>query len=426
MRRLPATVANRRPTAPPSGLPRSGQALAAGAAQLGQAAGSFVLQLVAAHALGASGLGVVSLCLGVMILATALTSGVVGDSLTVLDRHDPRVRAGLQVWGLLLPTAGAAAASAALTAEDVLSPREGAAFLAATLAFQWEEVVRRVLMARMRFWTLLAVDAVGLASTVVALGIAAALAVLDLQAFFVAVACGQVVAAACGVLLLPTQERRLVPLRGAAVAEVLAFGGWRGAQVAVTPLSLTATRLVVVAAAGSAALGEVEAARILGAPALLLVQGLGSTLLAAFARDRLLPLAVLRELAGAAAMRLALTALLVGTLLTVLGGVAGPAVVGPLVDVDPWTVLGWAVFAAAVGSMQPFAVLAVTRGGQRAVFALRCLDAATGVGLLALLLGVPVVEPSATPYVLAAGPVLGGLLIRRLLLRDHPTGKGIR
>ena len=38
-------------------------AVAAALAQLAQAAGSFALQVVAAHALGARGLGVVSLCL---------------------------------------------------------------------------------------------------------------------------------------------------------------------------------------------------------------------------------------------------------------------------------------------------------------------------------------------------------------------------
>lgn len=58
-------------------------------AQVWQAAGSFALQVIAAHLLGAPGLALVSLCLGVIVLATAVSSGVVGDSLTVLDRRDP-------------------------------------------------------------------------------------------------------------------------------------------------------------------------------------------------------------------------------------------------------------------------------------------------------------------------------------------------
>lgn len=76
-------------------------------AQVWQAAGSFALQVIAAHLLGAPGLALVSLCLGVIVLATAVSSGVVGDSLTVLDRRDPGIRGGLIAWILLLALVGA-------------------------------------------------------------------------------------------------------------------------------------------------------------------------------------------------------------------------------------------------------------------------------------------------------------------------------
>ncbi|HZB68080.1 MAG TPA: hypothetical protein VE503_11740 [Ornithinibacter sp.] len=421
--RRPATSVRDRAAAPPVGQPVWRRpAVGAGVAQLAQAAGSFGLQLVAAHALGASGLGVVSLCLGVMILTTAVTSGVVGDSLTVLDRHDRRIRAGLQVWGVVLSVVGATVSAVALAAGGVLSVAEATALFLATLAFQWEEVLRRVFMARMRFWTLLLVDGTAVTTTIGVLGAAAALGALDLRLFFLAVAGGQAAGVACALLLLPREERRVAGLRGAAMREVLSFGGWRGAQVAVTPLGLTVTRLLVLSVGGSAALGEVEAARIFGAPSLLLVQGLGSYLLAAFARDRAMPLGDLRRAAARAATRLSVTALVLGVLLATSAALVGHVVVGPRVDVHPWTVLGWAVFAAAVGTMQPFAAAAVTRGRQREVLALRCLDALIGVGLLAVLLVVFAAPPSVTPYVLAAGPLAGGLLIRRLLLvGDHPT-----
>ena len=49
----------------PAVASRRQPAVAAALAQSGQAAGSFALQVVAAHALGRPGLGVVSLCLGV-------------------------------------------------------------------------------------------------------------------------------------------------------------------------------------------------------------------------------------------------------------------------------------------------------------------------------------------------------------------------
>ena len=71
-------------------------------AQVWQAAGSFGLQLLAAWLLGASGLGLLSLCLSIIILATAVTSGMVGDSLVILDRRNRAIRAGLQFWALVL------------------------------------------------------------------------------------------------------------------------------------------------------------------------------------------------------------------------------------------------------------------------------------------------------------------------------------
>lgn len=52
-------------------------------AQVWQALGSFALQVLAARLLGVDGLAVVSLCYGTIILATAVGSGIVGDSLTV-------------------------------------------------------------------------------------------------------------------------------------------------------------------------------------------------------------------------------------------------------------------------------------------------------------------------------------------------------
>ncbi|NHB84230.1 hypothetical protein G7085_05215 [Tessaracoccus sp. HDW20] len=62
-----------------------------------QAVGNFGLQIIAAWTLGAAGLGLISLSLGVIILATALASGMVGDSLVILRREDPRVRGPCRV-----------------------------------------------------------------------------------------------------------------------------------------------------------------------------------------------------------------------------------------------------------------------------------------------------------------------------------------
>ena len=407
-----------------SGRLRRLPALAAALAQLAQAAGSFALQVVAAHALGASGLGTISLCLGTTILTTAVTSGLVGDSLTVLDRHEPRVRAALQAWLVVVTLAGSVGAALVLNVTGVLGGGEAVLFAVATAAFQVEEVLRRVLMAVQRFWTLLVVDGVAVATTLLSL-----LLVDEIQvgSFLLSVAVGQAAGILVAIAVLPATERRLVPLRGAALREVIAFGGWRGAQVALTPTGLTISRFVLLGAAGSVALGEVEAGRILGAPALLVVQGLGSYLLSTYARDRALPLETLKARARRASLAMAGTAVALGVVVTALTPLLAPLAVGRSIDVHLVTVAGWALFAAATATMQPFASLAVTRGNQRAVFGLRSLDVVVGTGLLALALGPIGLAAPLTPLVLAVGPVLSGVLVRTVVLRtpgaDHAEGQ---
>jgi O-antigen/teichoic acid export membrane protein len=392
-------------------------AVAAALAQLAQAAGSFVLQVVAAHALGARGLGVVSLCLGVIILVTAVTSGLVGDSLTVLDRHEPSVRAALQGLTLVMVAAGSTVAALALNLTGILDGPQAVAFAVATAVFQLEEVLRRVLMASLRFWTLLVVDGAAVVSTLVALAVLAATGEIEVGSFLVAIAIGQSVGIVVAALVLPVSERRLVRFVRPAYRQVLSFGGWRGAQVALTPLGLTASRLVVLSATGAIALGEVEAARVLGAPALLVVQGLGAYLLSTYARDRGLTLAVLRRRARRASVAMAGTAVLVGAGVALVAQLIAPVVIGREIHVDVVTVIGWAVFAAATATMQPFTSLAVARGHQRAVLFVRCLDVAVGVGLLAVALGLLSTSVALTPFILALGPVLGGVLVRVVVLR---------
>jgi O-antigen/teichoic acid export membrane protein len=173
----------------------------------------------------------------------------------------------------------------------------------------------------------------------------------------------------------------------------------------------------VLGAAGAVALGEVEAARVLGAPALLVVQGLGSHLLSTYARDRTVPLIDLRRRARRASIRMGAAAALIGAFLAALVPLLAPVAIGREIDVDVVTVIGWAVFAVAMATMQPFTSLAVARGRQRAVLVVHCLDVAVGVGALALALVVFSTPVALTPYILALGPVLGGVVVRALVLK---------
>jgi O-antigen/teichoic acid export membrane protein len=384
-------------------------------AQVWQAAASFGLQVAAAHLLGARGLGELALCLGVIILTTAVTSGFVGDALTVLDRHDRAVRAGLQWWAAALAVVGPAAAALALWSFGVLEAGEAAWFLAAAALFQVEEVARRLLMATLRFWRLVIVDSVALAVAMAALVAVSLAGPVTLGTFFLAIAVGQLAGLVVAVALAPAHERRLVPMRGARIKGVASFGGWRGAQVSVNPAVFTAMRVLVVAAAGSAALGQVEAARIYVAPAILAIQGIGSYLLATYARDRALPLRPLVARAARSSMALAGAALVLGVILWLGVPYVGPWVTGGNFELPAVAVLGWAVYAASTATLQPFVSLAAARGRQRAALVVRLIDATVSLAALGglLLLGLPF---EATPFVLAIGPLTGGLITRSFVL----------
>ncbi len=107
--------------------------LAAVVAQVWQAVGSFGLQLSAAWILGAAGLGLVSLCLGIIVLTTAVVSGMVGDTLVIRDRHDRGLRAGLQFWTLVLGIGSALIASTVMAVTGLLTVPQAVVFGAALL-----------------------------------------------------------------------------------------------------------------------------------------------------------------------------------------------------------------------------------------------------------------------------------------------------
>lgn len=390
-------------------------ALAAVVAQVWQAAGSFGLQLLAARLLGGPGLGAVSLCLGLIILATAVTSGLVGDSLTVLDRTRASIRGALIGWGLALAGVSGILVAAGLVATGFLDTSPGLAVGLATVLFVLEELVRRILTASMHFWRLVLLDTSALAVSLTLLAILASRSSLSVGSFFAALAAGQAAGIAVGLCLAPREERAWRSVRGAAFAEVVAFGGWRALQVAVNPSALTAMRMLVVTAAGTVALGALEAARIFVAPAMLVVQGLGSYLFASYARDRRLPLEALCRRASRAALWLSVGSLALGGLAAVLAPALGHLVTGSSIPLATPSVLGWAAYAAATASVQPFASLAAARGRQRAVLGIRMIDTTLGILLLGVGLAMGWLPTSLSPLALASSLAVAGLLLRRLL-----------
>jgi O-antigen/teichoic acid export membrane protein len=397
-------------------------ALGAITAQGVQAGISFVLQILVARWLGVEQLGRFAILYGLIIIATAVVTGFVGDSLVVLDRGDARIRSALQGSTLALTGIAAAVAGTVTFALGLVSGLEAIAFALAMAAFVVEEVLRRLLMASFSFFRVAAIDLAGFA---VALGIVLSVeftAGASLATFLFAIAVGQLGAIGVAVALLPREERRLAPLRRGGYRDVAGYGTWRGFQQLLRPTLLTAVRLSVGAAAGLAAVGLLEAARVYVAPAMLIIGGLTSYLFVGYARERHAQLSARVRRADRAV--LALMALTVG-----LGAVALALLpwAGELLfraPLDALAVLGWLVYAASVAAVTPYGALAAVIGRQSAVFLIRAGDTTlSAVAVIAALwLGA---EPRVAPLVLAVGSLLGGVAIRIFVLgRAHPKANG--
>lgn len=390
------------------------------AAQFSQAAGSFVIQIMAARTLGLAEFGVFALLIGAIVVATGIMTGFVGDSLTVLDRTRPAIRSALLVWCLGL-------ALLACVVGTVVAERSGvggwaaAALFGATLA-AWvtEDTARRLLMARMRFWSVVLLD---LAHAGVAIGflsfVLAREGRLTLVDFLAALLVGQLVAIVVGLVLVRGSVLRgVLRLPRPDLLAVARFGVWRGVQQGVRPSTLTLARVLVAVVVGSAAVGQLEAARVYMAPALLLVQGTGSFLLASYAAGKRGPIAGALRRADLATALLLGASLAMGAVATALTGVLGPLVSGNAYDIDPVAVAGWAVFAAAVAATMPYASLAAVRGRQSVVVGLRLCDAALSVGAAACVLRWTDWGPSAVPFAIAAGAFVGAGLQRAAVARS--------
>ncbi|GAB3357144.1 MATE family efflux transporter [Modestobacter lapidis] len=400
-----------------TGLARVLRRPAAGAlaGQATSALAGLVLQVAAARELGAAGLAAFSLVYGAIVLATAVCSGLVGDSLTVLDRTDPGIRAGLHV-GTAVVSGAAGLVGCLLAVVTGLVPAWAGLLLGlATAAFIVEDTLRRLLMAAGRFWSLPAVDVTSMALALAVLVWLATTGNLSLTSFVVALLAGQTGAALVAWVLLPATERPHGPWRRPSIAVVVSFGAWRAASQAVRPALLTVLRVLVVGLAGAAAYGPLEAARVYTAPTLVLVAGLGSFLLPHFVSLRSRgPAAGLRT-ADRAAAGLALAVGAIG-----LAGVAALPWLGPLLTgggygVPVAAVAGWALYAVAGAVLLPYSGLAAVHGVQRRVLALRGLEFAA-LGLAALLVALADGAVVWVPLVLALGPVLAALAVRQTVV----------
>lgn len=393
-------------------------------AQGTQAVAGLALQVAAVRELGAAGLAAFSLAYGAIVLATAVCSGLVGDSLTVLDRHAPGIRAGLHVSAVLVSGAAAVVGGALALLTAVVPLWAGSLLGLATAAFIVEDTLRRLLMASGRFWSLPVVDVTSLGAALAVLVTAGLSGRLTLATFVVALLVGQSGAALVAWLLLPPGERPRGPWRRPDLRAVASFGAYRAAAQTIRPALLTLLRLVVVTVAGAAAYGPLEAARVYTAPTLVLVAGMGSFLLPHFVALRSRGAAAGLRSADRAAIGLAVAVTTIGVVAVLALPWLGPLLTGGGYAVPGTAVAGWTAYAVAGAVLLPYAALASVHGEQRRVLVLRALEFAAPAVVLPLVLladGGPVWAPLA----LALGPLLAAVAVRRTVVvpfvRDAPV-----
>jgi hypothetical protein len=397
-------------SAPRRGMtPRSGTGSVV--AQATQAAGSLVIQVLAARNLGAAGLGQFGLLYGTLVLAAGITSGFVGDSMTVLDRHELSVRAALQNWLALISALCAAACFLVPWATGFVHYRAALVFGAATFVFLIEDAVRRLLMATLMFWRIAAVDTTSLLAMVAFLVVVPR---ITLEWLFLAVMVGQLSAVVVGICLLPAQERWVARPCPAQYRAVATYGLWRSIQYAVQPSLLALMRVSVIAILGLAAAGELEAARIYAAPAMLAVYGLGWFLFAKYAIAKAQPMNTAVRSADWEALILILIVVVFGICAVVALPLMGPLVAGH--GISALTVVGWLVYTLSVAAVTPYAALAAVRGMQAAVLVVRVADSTLSL-VLAAALAYGVKSSEWVPFGLAVGLFAGALTLRQYVLR---------
>ncbi|SFR84141.1 Membrane protein involved in the export of O-antigen and teichoic acid [Agromyces sp. CF514] len=378
-----------------------------------QALASFTIQVLVARTLGLDGLGAFAVVYGTMQIVSAVTGGFVGDAYAVLDRHTPRVRSALEQFGVLIPFLLGATTAGAFALTGLVDGPETIALALATFLFAVEEVVRRMLMASLKFWRVVTVDASAFAVSIAVVVGVWLWSTPSLVGFIAAVAAGQLVGAAVGLALLPASERGLVGIMRGGHGVVFRYGFWRAAQQVLRPAMLTVIRVVVVMTASLAAVGMIEAARTYVAPATLMVSGLGSFLFVHFAHDREASLAGKLRSADRAVLALVGLVVVVGGVMLALAPWLGPLLFGAPLDLI--AVAGWIAFSTAIAAVAPYGSLASVAGAQGRLFAVRAADTLLAV-VLAVGLLVAGGEPAYVPAVIAIAPVLGGLVVRRFLL----------
>ena len=379
--------------------------------QITVAGTSLLIALIVLRELGATGLGTFSLLFGVLITVNSIQTGWIGDSLTVLDRFEPGIRQALfrsqaisavgifvVTWSIGLLVDGVDASTAML-------------FGAASVAWALEETLRRILIARQEFWSLVANDsafAVGAFGLLVAATIAGA--DLTLDTFIISLLAGSIVAIGLALVQLPRIELLRGPTATPRIRELTSFAGWRAVQVGLRPGSQAVVRAIVATTVSLEAVGQLEAARLLIAPALTVANGAGMFFLPTYA-DQLRRRMKLTPSVGRAMVLVAAICAAYGLLAMALREQLADLLTSGESIVTALAVGSWMLFSIAFAIGLPPGAANVAAGQSRRTFLIRLLDAGIGVTIAGALAALGWVD--AVPIGLAIGAFVGaGLLVR--------------
>ena len=395
--------------------------LGAIASQMIVAGTSLLIALLVLRELGVTGLGTFSLLFGILITVNSVQTGWIGDSLTVLDRFDAGIRRALfQSQAIAVVVIFTVTWALALLVDSV-DATTAILFGMASVAWALEETMRRLLIARREFWKLVANDgafalgAFGLLVTAAARG-----ATLTIDTVVIAVLAGAIVAIGLAVVQLPRVELLRGPIAPSRMRELASFAGWRAIQVGLRPGSQALVRAIVGTAVSLEAVGRLEAARLLIAPALTVANGAGMFFLPTYS-DQLRRRVRLNPSIGRAMVLIATICISYGLVAIALREPLADLLTSGESIVTTLAVVSWVVFSIAFAIGLPVGAATVAAGRSRRTFAIRSVDAGIGVivaGLLALIGWV-----DAVPIGLAIGAFVGaGLLVRSMRNAENTVG----
>ena len=393
------------------------------AAQGSQALAGFALQFLAARYLGLAGLGRFSVLFGLIILATSLSTGFVGDSLTVLDRSRRSIRAGLQWWLLVIAVGTGVLSGLIAVLVGFSTITEAVVFAIATITFVVEDTVRRLLMASMDFWRIVVIDLVALVVGVAVVLGGAAVGDVTLTTVLLALAAGQVAAVLVGWYLLPQLERVVVAMQrpGAAgsrfvrdVARVATRScapdrwPWCGSSASSWSLNKPSASSPRRGSTWLLRCSPSVAPVPISSPHTPVPRRCPWTSCCRSPTDAVVKLTTIVVAFCLAAM--ALMPLL------------GPVLTGDEYELSAFMVAGWAVYAASLAGVMPYAQMASVRGREAAVFGWRAADSVAS--LIATYVIVDITNSVEwVPLILAAFPILSGIAIRQLVIERDLAGR---